>query len=106
MTSEGLLKAVIQVAALSLAIGVTMSRIADNMHHLSDVAGGAAIGVILAVLMVSHVLCAVTKSSMLCFTYMLSESMVRVVYVGLVIIGTTSISYVINGRHGFIQAGS
>ena len=100
MTSERLLKAVIQMAALSLAIGVSLSRITDNMHHWSDVAGGVAIGVIIAVLVVSPVLCPVTKRCMLYLTYMLSESMVRVVYVGLVIIGTSSISYIINGHHG------
>ena len=49
-----LVKAVLQVTALWLAIGVCLSRISDYKHHWSDVMGGAAIGGIVAVLVVSH----------------------------------------------------
>ena len=47
------LKAVLQAAAVWIAIGVSVSRISDYMHNWSDTLGGAMIGVGVAVFVVS-----------------------------------------------------
>ena len=49
------LKAVLQVAAVWIAICVSVSRISDYMHNWSDTLGGAVFGIGVAVFVVSTV---------------------------------------------------
>jgi len=53
-----LVRAALQMTTVWLAICLCLTRISDYMHHWTDSAGGAVLGVSVAVFVVSTVFCA------------------------------------------------